>query len=163
MDTIRSFSKVISFVPTITATPYSAGDTVGTVNAITGATFPDGPYTGSGSGDVRGVSTIGTISVIDLAKQNVALDLFFFNQSPTVSADNAAFNMDDANAAHYIGHVTIATTDYANCTDTSFVCLKAVGLIVSPIDDTIYCVVVARGAPTYAAGALTIKVGVYQE
>jgi hypothetical protein len=165
MGAIRSYSKVFTITPTITSTPYSAGDTVGTVNTLSGATFKQGPDGAGGSDQDRGVCTIGSISVIDTEKESVELDIFFFSQSPTIPADNAAWELNAANSAHYIGHVTIETTDYVNSTSRSFACVRGLGLIVSPEanESDLYCVVVTRGTPTYAAGSLILKIGVYQE
>lgn len=98
---------------------------------------------------------IETITLIDQAKQNAALDLIFFikNPSATTFTDNAALDVADADALNIIGAVRIAASDYVDLADNSVACLRGVGLgYVSDAGSVLYACFVSNGAtPTYAA------------
>lgn len=131
---------------TTTSTPYTSGDQVGSAVEI-------GPM----CTDAGGTGTLLSLTMVDKAKQASDTDIFFFNQSPTVtSSDNTAFDMTDANAIlQYIGHVSFSSADYKTSTSSSFIASKAIGLGLSAagVAKSVYALVVTRGTPTYAAGA----------
>lgn len=149
--------RVVSVTPVMAAGPaaYAANDQVGAVNTITNAA----PSTG-------GTVEIESLILIDKAKQALALDVFFFDVSPTlVSADNAEFEMTDANlAAAYKGHIKIVAGDYATTKNASVANPKIQGLFLKslPATKNLYCVVITRGAPTYSNGDLVLQIGLKQ-
>lgn len=132
---------------TTTTTPYSSGDQVGTPIQV------DNMCTNEG-----GTGTLLSLSIVDatISGAQVDLDVFFFNQNPTVtSADNTAFSMTDANAAsQYLGHVSFSSADYKVSALQSFISAKAIGLGLASTGTgrDVYAVVVSRGAPTYING-----------
>ena len=105
------------------------------------------------------VSILYSLTVIDKAKQNVELDLFFFDQLPTIaSSDNAAFDLTDANMAlSCVGVVNVPSSAYKNSSSNSCASVLNVGLAIKcgSTDVTkagdLYVVAVTRGTPTYAS------------
>lgn len=149
--------RVVTVTPVMAAGPaaFGANDQVGAVNTVSNAA----PSTG-------GTVEIESLSIIDKGKQSQAFDLFFFDVRPTLaSADNAPFDMTDANlAASYKGHIRVVAGDYANCANASVANPKIQGLFIKALSATkdIYCVVVTRGTPTYSNGDLVINIGLKQ-
>lgn len=144
--------QLIDVTPTLDTSAYGSGDRVGTIHTITGA----GPAGFS-------AAVLESVTVIDKDGQGVALTILFFESLPTVaSADNAAIDLADAQAAKCIGHVTIATTDYvATASNTIASKVIASGLPLTPartgVQETIYAVVKSGGTPTYTASGLTFR------
>lgn len=148
--------RVVTVTPVLaSAGLYAANYQVGAVNTIRDAAAATG-----------GTVEIESLILIDKAKQSLALDVFFFDVSPTlVSADNGEFEMSDANlAAAYKGHIKIVAGDYAATKTASVANPRIQGLLLKALAATknLYCVVVTRGAPTYADGDLVIRIGIKQ-
>lgn len=119
------------------------------------------------------VGILESITVIDKAKQDSALDFLFFGQLPTFAgSQNAAFDVTDAEAAlKLLGVATVSASDYKDLASNSVASLKAIGLLLqaetTPTPPQTYrslwLGVVARGTPTYvSASDLTIRFGLYQ-
>lgn len=136
---------VIDAVPTITAGAYGLGDALGGRIQFDGAT--------AGAAET---GVLEMIRVVDRAQQNVAIDLVFFDQAFTATADNDAFDPSDADLENCLGVVSIATADYFNFSDNAV----AVVTPMSPLgwgfpiqtvgSDILYAQMVVRsGPPTY--------------
>lgn len=151
---VSGFSYSVSATPTITAGAYSADDALGD-EMVLNVGIRD-----SGSADAF---VIQSISILDKAKQSIALDLLFFDDTVTPAADNAAADFTDAQlASNFLGHVSIVAADYAALNDNSVATKRNVGLQLKQetggTDAKIYCYAVTRGAPTYASTSdLVIK------
>lgn len=148
--------RVVSVTPVLAfAGAYTANDQVGSVNTIADAAANTG-----------GTVEVESLVIIDKAKQSLALDLFFFDVSPTlISVDNGEFEMSDANiAAAYKGHIRVVAGDYAATKTASVANPKIQGLYLKALAKTknLYCVVVTRGGPTYADGDLVFRIGLKQ-
>lgn len=136
-----------------------------TVTVDTNA-FADGDYVGSVitiEGMCRGgasAAVLEKITILDKDAQGVALDLLFFDESPTVaSAENAALNISDTEMEKCIGGVSIVAADY-HSTSANSIATKVIspGLPLKPdSSETVYCVIKSRGTPTYAGAALTLR------
>ncbi len=155
--------KMISTTPVMaTAASYATGDQVGLVNTLTDALDSD-----------AATVMLETIIVKDKGNAKAAGELWFFNQSPTLTnTDSGAFGFADTQLAKCLGWVPVAAADYASASDGSLTSaiavVKNIGMMlkgapksaasgVSPRN--LYCVFVTRGSPTYADGDLTIVVG----
>jgi hypothetical protein len=145
---------VVSVTPTLDTNAYASGDHMGTLHTIPG--YAHGPGL---------IAVLNSLTIVDLAQQKSALDVFFFDASPTISSsDNAAANIADAQStAKCIGHVVVAAADYRDIgSANSIACVKNIGLTVkanpeATAPNSIYAFVVSRGSPTYAASDLTFK------
>jgi hypothetical protein len=148
----RAISKTLSMP---NAGGYTANDQVGGANTLSNACASTG-----------GTVEVESISVVDKAKQSLALDVFFFDSSPTLaSADNAEFEMTDANLlAQCKGVVRVAAGDYSASKNGSFAQVRNLGLFLKALASSkdLYCVAVTRGAPTYADGDISLIIGCKQ-
>jgi hypothetical protein len=148
--------RVVSFTPVLAnAGSYSANDQLGAVNTLDNS-----------CADPGGTVEIESLVVLDSAKQSLALDVLFFDVLPVLaSADNAEFEMTDAlfNAG-FKGVIKVVAGDYIAQKNGSAANPKNQGLFIRAVDASkkLYCVVVTRGAPTYALGDLIFRVGIKQ-
>lgn len=149
----------IAETPTITAAGiYAAGDAIGGM-----LTFENAVSFNGGSG------AIVKVVIIDDAQQLAPIDIVFFNQPFTPTADNAPFTPTDVDMQNCIGYVDILAADYANFVNNSVAC-KALGLYRLPfpfrVADTqtsLYAQMVVRATPTYVAvDDLTVKLTIEQ-
>lgn len=136
-------TKAFIVTPVIQAAAYAAGQSIGVALTLTAAALK-----GANSGCVH------TIRVADKAKQNVAMDLLFFNAALTVApVDKTTFDPTDADMLKCIGHVPVAASDYSSFSDNSIATVRNVGFgfwLPSEAEDLIVHAV-SRGAPTYAS------------
>ena len=145
-------SKAVTVTPTLTvAGLYASGDFVGT--SATAMDFTPMARAAAGSGLIMGAM------LVDDSARTVPLELWLFHTAPAgLPADNAAFTMTDAGALNRICVIEF-NTYYASALNTAsdgeirnghapFVCATG--------DQSIFGVLVARGAPTYATGQLHI-------
>ena len=141
--------KTVEVTPTLDTSAYATGDHMGTVHTLTGVNNDGGQMT-----------YLQGLVIVDRAKQKSALDVFFFDASPTVaSSDNAAADVSDAEMVDKcIGWVTVAAADYKDLNANSTATVKDINLPLKPAaSGTVYVLVVSRGSPTYGASDLTFK------
>ena len=127
--------------PTITAGAYSAGDAVGgllTFDIIQ-------------NHNIGGI--IKSVVITDKAKQSVEFDLVLFNQTFTPTADNAAFDVSDADLLNCVGVANIPTTAYMDFVDNSVAIVGNLFVSAKSADDNgkLYGQLITRGTPTYAS------------
>lgn len=141
---IHSVTKTV----VVNTDQYSAGDFMG--DAILELT--EARRTGGG--------VLHTVSLVDLTKQNAAIDLLFFTSpcAATTFSNNVALDVADADALTFIGHVSVLATDYTSLADNSLGVVRNVGLtfLGDSGRTSIYCAPVSRGTPTYAASELRL-------
>jgi hypothetical protein len=141
---------VVEVTPTVSTSAYTANDQVGGLMTL------DGAAPGKGAGTV-----LNSIVIVDKASQAAEIDLYFFDESPTVaSSDNAAADVTDAEMVDKcIGHVTVVAGDYAALAANSTACVRDIALSLKPrASTTLYCLAVTRGTPTYGSTSdLTLK------
>lgn len=104
---------------------------------------------------------IQSVALVDLDKENAAIDVVFFNAEPdgTTFTDNAALDVADADMDKVAGVASINT--YASFSDNSFGQATNLGIVVAQPGDTLYACLVARSGPTYtAANDLRLRVGI---
>ena len=145
-------SKSVTVTPVLTvAGLYASGDYVGT--SATAMDFTPMARVAAGSGLImRAV-------LVDDSAQTVPCELWLFHTAPAgLPADNAAFTITDADALNLIAVIPFDTY-YASALNTvsigeltnghaPFVCAAA--------DQSLFGVLVTRGAPTYATGQLHV-------
>lgn len=137
-------TSIITITPTVTAGAYSANNAVGGL-----LTFTSRMFTPNKTGVLL------SISIVDAASQNAALELVLFDRSFTATADNDAFAPSDADLANCLGVIPIAAGDYYTFSSNSVATIRSVGLGVKSAGTThgdlaIYGQLVTRGTPTYA-------------
>lgn len=142
--------KVAGTTVAVNTDAYAPGDLVGSKLTLSNA-YPvesKEPY-------------LHSITVQDLTKQNAELDFVFFDADPaaTTFTNNAALDIADADLPKIIGFATITASDYCNFADSSVGSVGNIGIACKPADNTLYCAIVSRGTPTYAANELSVVFG----
>lgn len=150
------FALIQAPVPGVTGTAYVANDEVGT--PVTLAL----PRSGQ-------AALLHSLALVDPDNQKVAADVFLFDELPTGAGDKNAHDLAASEEGKYIGHVSLAASDYKGGTACAVATKGALGIVVNPkkVDsllaaEAIYALVVTRGTPTYTPGQLTLKLGVEQ-
>lgn len=106
-----------------------------------------------------------TVSVMDKSKQKSALDLYFFDRSVTVAADQAAASFSDADAVFTLGVVNILAVDYDDNAANSVATVNlspSLPLTANNRGRNTFMAVVSRGTPTYT-GATDLVVSLNAE
>ena len=129
---------------TVEASVYATGDLVG--GLLTLATTAFG-------------GLIQSVIITDLAKQNIAKDVVFFDTNPanTTFTENAALDIADADLVDVI--CVVPVLDWFSFNDNSIG--QALNLAVPFSNTPLYAAIIERGAPTYVSTSdLTIRVGI---
>jgi hypothetical protein len=131
---------------------YADGDSLCTLLTVTGAVRRAGYY-----------SRLVSFEVIDKADQGAAMDFYLFDRSVTLPANNAVWNVSDADALFLLGRVQIASGDWTDQGGYRSAIPSMAGkeIVIKPNSGTsIYLGGVSRGTPTFgAAGDLYVKLG----
>ncbi len=130
----------------------ASGDVIADTQVITDAMGTDGG---------RGV--LESLVLIDPDDQGAALDLYFLDSNHTVGAENSAPGISDANALTLLGFIPVATGDYKDLGGVRVVCLRNLGLRLKATvasRDLYIAAVNGTGTPTYAGGAITVRLGI---
>lgn len=139
----------ISVTPTLDTSAYGSGDRMGSLMTLTGVC----PVKG-------GFARLEQVTVLDQAAQSAAFDIWFFSSSPTIaSADNAPFDLNDANAQLAVGMVKMTAAEYSASASNSLGVTTSKGMKLQCAADsnTLYAICVSRGTPTYAASSLILN------
>ncbi len=133
-------TRPVRVTPTISSgSAYAAGDALGGKQSITGLTQ-------AGFGGV-----IVNIGIVDLDAQNAEIQIHFFDDDITPTADNAAFDPADADlTGKWLGSVTIASSDYTSHADNS-TATKACTFPFRAPQGTVYAQARIAAAKTYAS------------
>lgn len=159
----RSLTRVVEVTPTLDTGAYADGDHMGAIFEIENAVAVN-----------KGHALWCSLVALDKAGQSKAFDVYLFNEQPTIaSADNAAIDISDVEMEKFIGMFSVEESDYGSLAGCSVAYQKdfAIPLMnnVSKIRSTnlsqrsVWGVLIARGAPTYAADSLVLKFGLIQD
>lgn len=147
---VGTFRGVATAVIAPNSTAYASGDLIGGKLSLTGLV----PYKG-------GRALISSLALSDLAKQNAAIDIVFFNADPTGTTftNNSALDVADADLPKIAGYFSITASDYASFNDNSVATVKPAISLDTNGTSVVYAAAVSRGAPTYASATdLQLKV-----
>jgi hypothetical protein len=145
-------STLIDLIVTSASAVYSSGDMVGTELTIAGAARVNG-----GTGKITGVT------VIDLAAQSVAAEIWITDTAITEPADNAAWSRSDGDAAKIITVIPLSAwyTSALNSVSPNgnlSIPFKCTGATTS-----LFMCYVNRGAPTHIVNGLLVRIFVDQD
>jgi hypothetical protein len=144
----------ISQIPTVTAGLYAANDAVGGLLTFVNA----GRAIGYGG-------VIKDMIIIDDEGQDVALELWLFNQTFTAMVDNAPWAPSEADMENLVA--IIATADgayYQAAAGARSAARVEVSQRYDLVGTSLFGQLVTRGAPTYAAtDDVTVKIGLLQD
>jgi hypothetical protein len=158
-----SRTHLVEASPTLDTGAYASGDHMGTLMEFTSALA-----------NTDWLAVIQSLTVVDKSKQSAAFTLFLFDDIPTLtSVDNAALDISDSEMLDKcIGMISVGSSDYKALNVNSVACIKSVGLVVwnkrsrATFNDkvnSIWGILMCEGAPTYAADALTLRLGLLQD
>ena len=147
----------VSFTPTITSgSAYSAGYTMGGIQTISNAM-----RVSSGKG------TIASLLVTDASNQKSAIDILFFDSTPSggTYTDRAALVLAAADLPKLVRKVSVAASDYVTYGSYAIADIGAICKAISANGGTsLYALIVCQGTPTYTStSALSLKVGLYRD
>lgn len=129
---------------TVDTNAYASGDNVGGKLTITGV-------------PPRGI--IRRVTLTDLAVQGADLDLIVFTENPsgTTFTDNGAMDIADADITKIAGKLALTTdTAFADSGITEDAGTRDLEYQLTS-GTTLYCALISRGTPTYAASDLTLR------
>lgn len=158
---VGGFSTEISVTPTISTSAYTANDQLGGIQTL--AVLNQQSLPTDAACQDKTVSYLMGLKIIDKAKQDAPLTIYFFNSLPTVaSSDNAALSIVDAQSAKCIGFVKVTAANYSGPAEWSIADVPFADVMKSLKSDTddgpLYAVVQTTGTPTYASTTdLTFK------
>lgn len=139
----------VTLTPTLDAGAYSSADVL-----FVPVRLPDVAL------ETKGLVTLRTLIVQDMADQKKDIDLLFFSEDPgDIGAANAALAMSDSKFGGFIGHVRISTSDYVSGNANAYA-TKQMELIMQAKQSRkdIWVAGVCRsGTPTYGVSGLTFK------
>lgn len=127
---------------TVTASAYSAGNSIGGKLSFTSALRASGANI-----------TVNSLMILDRANQKPTGNLYFFNADPTAATltDKTAFvfSTDDLKV---IGCIPITTSDWVTTNTKAFFRRSGIGLPVSPTSGTtVFAAFITDSTPTFAA------------
>jgi hypothetical protein len=157
------FHVALLVTPIITpALAYAAGNCIGTVNVITGASRFTPPVSVSQGPDF---TNIVSISITDKAAQQAPMDIIFFVPQPLGTYVDKTPCSIVADFAQIAGSVSILATDWLALPGTALGSVtKVVNLPVPTINSNLRFILVSRGTPTFVSAAdLTIRLFVRED
>jgi hypothetical protein len=127
--------------PTITGgTAYTAGDSVGGLLTLTGATD-----------NSNHTVYLDSLTIVDESNQKAAFTIILFDTNPSASTftNDGATALNAADTPSIAGIISVAATDYVTVDSKAYVSYSGIGLQLKPTTNVAYANVVAAGAPTY--------------
>lgn len=152
--------QALNVLPTVTATTYATGKVIGGIQTIPGA------FLHSGS-----ISNLISLALLDNSNSKQAIDVLFFDSLVSPGADTATFSITAAESKHWLGGISILTTDYiSNGSATAIatklltgLMLKAAAGVSNVVSKTLYMVLVSRGSVVLATTSdIQVKLGLIQ-
>lgn len=149
-------STMVTGTPTLTvAGAYAIADYVGTSgDALTLAAC---------ARVAGGTGIITRAILIDYALQSVSTELWLFDTEPTPPNDNAAWSISDADSKKCIAVIPFSTYYASALNSVSMSDQLAIAFKCAAGSQSLYACLVTRGAPTYADGDITIRLGIVQD
>lgn len=148
MARVKERTRVITVTPTIDTNAYTSGDQLGDLMEF------DFSYTFEGGKVV-------SVEIIDDIGQAANMELWLFNNTVQLAADNAAASLGNADLAKLLGVVSI-TTHYALAANSASQAKDInIALETGNAPGIIYGALVVRATPTYTGtDNLHVKLGV---
>lgn len=148
--------KQITVVPTCDTSAYASGDLIAdTIEIPNAVSF------------LGGTAILQSVHIQDESNQGVAFTIYISTASTSFGTINGAPNITAANQRNVVGHVNVATTDYATAINSiKHGQVNNIGLEVqaNAASTSLYMAIVnGTGTPTFTASALRIKLSFLQD
>lgn len=140
---VKGNDTIVSATPTISTSAYSATFQLGGLQTLTSAVRTSG-----------GAAVLHSITILDKASQNADINIYFFNQSPTIaSSDRTALDISDSEmASKCIGVIKVNGSNYTNLLNNSAVTNTNVGLLLQASGSTsLFAIAQIAVSATYAS------------
>lgn len=113
----------------------------------------------------NGTGILQSVHLLDEDDQGLALDLIFLSANNTLGTENATVTITDVLARDILGSISFATVDYIDLGGCRIATKTGIGLVVKPETGTrvVYVAAITRGAPTYSATGLKLRLGFLQD
>lgn len=147
---IKATDVVLPLTLTLDTSAYADGDVLADTQELAGV------------GQVHGETVVlQSIIVQDFADQGQGMQVVFLDADKDLGTENAAPNISDANSASIIGHVDVATTDYADFTGMQVATVSNIGLALKchANDTSLYVGVLSDGTGTYGTADVRLLLG----
>jgi len=107
---------------------------------------------------------IQSVTVLDKDDQGKALDLVFLRTNVAIGTENAAVTVSDANADEICGIVEVTLGDYVDLANSQLATKTDVSILAEPASTStsLFVAAISRGAGTYTAAGITLKIGIIQ-
>jgi hypothetical protein len=111
-----------------------------------------------------GSGVIQSVVVLDKDDQGEALDLVFLKSNVSIGTENSAVSVTDANADEILGVVEVAATDWVDLVNSQIATMANLSIVLDgPTGTSIWVAAISRGAGTYTASGITLKIGILQD
>ncbi len=148
-------ADVIPSSPVLDTAAYSSGDVIAETTEIQKAMRFDG-----------GTGQLSTLTLIDVANQGAALDIWLLSSPAVMGTKNSAPSLNAAGAREVLDIVRVSALDYVTANSMKVACLRPMSkLRADQGSKSIYYAIVSNGStPTYgAADALMLRFGIDQD
>lgn len=143
-----STGTVLDVTLTLDTLVYASGDVLSDTATLTNAVRANG-----------GRATLRSIVVIDEDDQGIAFDIVFFSATQSLGTKNVAPAITDAAARDALGHISIVAGDYIDLGGVRIATLKNIQLKLQAATASrdLFLGTITRGAPTYTASGLRLR------
>lgn len=100
------------------------------------------------------------VVVLDKADQGFGIDLFFLDTNVALGTENAAPSITDTNAESIVGFVRISSGDWIDVGGARIATITNIAQVLRSTTQNLYIAAVVRGAGTYGASDVIVKLGV---
>jgi len=133
---------------------YADGDVLAATQEI-----PDALRFNGGTGIVQ------SLIALDKDDQGLAFDVVFLKSNVSIGAENAAVSITDTDAEQILGIVNVEAANFDDLVASQIATKVNVGIPVKSDGGTksLYIAAISRGAGTYSAAGIVLKIGILRD
>ena len=155
IGTMTAPSKIIDVTLTLDTSAYASGDLMVDAQEIKNV---------FGTSEIRPTGVLQSLTLIDKDDQGIALELYFTDVSTTWGTVNNAVTVSDAVAVGITGCVEVGTADYIDIGAQKIVHLNNLSMVLKGgSTPSLWIAAVARGAGTFAADGIVLRLGFFSD
>lgn len=147
-------SDVVTLNPSCFAGEADAGDVLADTEVFAAAVRVD-----------DATAIIQSLTVVDKDDVGGGLNIFIFDANVSLGTEGAPISISDGDAASIQAIITVATSDFVDCTNSQVAFLSGLQIPIQPASgsDDLYLAVQAVTGGTYTAAGLTIRLGLLND
>jgi hypothetical protein len=147
-------SGVLDLTLSLDTAAYATGDVLAATQELASAVPSNG-----------GHALLHSIVVTDKDDQGQAMDIVFMRTNVSLGTENAAVSIADNDADEILGIVPVAAADFIDLGGVRVATIPGIGLTLEAgaSSTSIYVGAISRGAGTYTASGVTVRVGLAQQ